>query len=425
MDKKISTFEFEKGRVFVAGLFWQPLIPTTLKEARADAAEQAEQMGFDLAIFRKNDAIQVGFCASEDDAKEGYLSIAAVISKSLEVDEVAKEAIMAMPLGDGSDRWLYFAQKDGVILADGDFVGTEDEVRAAMHSHYSHTDWAYVVAPLHWGFRGALERSLTDFLPKDKKGRIRYHKWWAISPIKVNASAAIKKALPYAIVALGLIALAGFGMKAYTAYQHKLEMQRQAEAAAAAALQEAITATPPWHSESNPVDFAKNCIAAVDTIPLAPGGWTLNAATCSVDGTMQAAWSRPVYSTISLLRAIVPEATIATDGNSAYVTRQFVPGAPLTEEAMDLTNMVAEIHDRAQRLGLPITITDIPVPPPQQGLPPQAWKSSKWELVSSVSPNELMKWFAMPGLRLSSLSVQFANGINTWKMEGLIYAKNQ
>lgn len=426
MASKIGTFELEKGRTFIAGLFWQPLVPTSIKEARAEAADIADQMSFDMGVFRKSETIQVGLCAKEDGANEGEMSIAAVISKTLEVDALAKDAIIALPVGNGDSRWIYFAQKDGVILSDGDLIGTEDEVRATMHTHYTMANWSYVVCPAYWGFRGAIEKSLEEFLPKTKKGGIRYHKWWGVTNIKVSTIDIARKALPVLMVSGVCAILAAYGWNAYSSWQQQKEMERQAAAAAEAARQEAIMAMPPWHMESNPVLLAKNCVETIDSqAALAPGGWVLNAATCDVHGQMQVSWNRPDYSTISLLRAVVKDAQISESGNSALITRNFVPGAASTEEVLSMRDMVAEIHDRAQRLGIPITFAEIPVPPPQEGLPPQSWRSSKWELLSSISPDELMKWFAMPGLRLTGISLQFVDGISTWKMEGIIYAKNE
>lgn len=426
MATKIATFELEKGRTFIAGLFWQPLVSTNSKEARSEAAEIADQMSFDMGVFRKSETIQVGLCAKEDGANEGDMSIAAIISKTLEVNAVAKDAIIALPIGNGDSRWIYFAQKDGVILSDGDLIGTEDEVRATMHTHYTMANWSYVVCPTYWGFRGAVEKTLDDFFPRTKKGGIQYHKWWGVSNIKVSISDVLRKALPVLVISGACAIMAAYGWSAYSAWKNQQEMEQQAALAALAAKQKAIETPPPWHTETNPRELAMNCVQTIDSqAALAPGGWVLNAATCDANGRMQVSWNRPEYSTISLLRAVVKDAQVSENGNSALVTRNFTPGAASEEKVLSMRDMVAEFHDRAQRIGIPVRFAEIPVPPPQEGFPAQPWRSSRWELESSISPNELMEWFAMPGLRLKGISLQFDGGVSTWKMEGIIYAKNE
>lgn len=220
------SFELEKGKLFVSGLHWQALSGGP-SEVKAEVEKLAALEGFDLAVWRVSSVQQVGFADTKKGFKAGMMSAAAVVSKTIDEEEDVRDFLCGIPLPDG--RYLYVAQSEGVILPDGDSIGTAEEVRGRMLADMSvGKDWAKIYAPLAWGMQGAAERSFEDFLPQ-KNGKIDYrHKWWVLKPIKTSIRSVAKIVLPIAALSI----LIGAGMVSYKRWQIA---KANAEAAAAAA----------------------------------------------------------------------------------------------------------------------------------------------------------------------------------------------
>ncbi len=152
-----QTFTFGR-RVFVSGLFWQPLPGASAHQRKLEMKEVAEEQDFDLAVQRTSGMPQAGFGALADGVKPGMLSVAAMVSKSLEVANRDRSFLCALPVP--GNKWLYVAQREGVLLHDGDLLGTEESIRARLHNDLSLADWQTVFAPAQWGIPNATERQL-------------------------------------------------------------------------------------------------------------------------------------------------------------------------------------------------------------------------------------------------------------------------
>ncbi|MFB0934190.1 MAG: type 4b pilus protein PilO2, partial [Propionivibrio sp.] len=150
-----NCFELDRGKVFVSGLHWQALSGNP-SEAKHEAQRLAKQLEFDLAMYRTGGAPQIGFASSVDGYKAGMLSAAAVVSKTLELEDNVRDFLCAAELPDG--RFLLVVQADGVITPDGDALGSEDEIRAKMLEYLSlDKTWDKIFAPLMWGMQGSVE----------------------------------------------------------------------------------------------------------------------------------------------------------------------------------------------------------------------------------------------------------------------------
>lgn len=424
IGQRVSTFELEKGRRFVSGLFWQPLVATNPKEVRKEAADHADQMGFSLGVYRRGDTHQVGLASQGDDVRVGDFSVAAMISKTLEIEGHANDALIAVPVGGQDDRWIYFAQRDGVILPDGDFIGTSDEVRAAMHTHYSVSNWSYIVAPSYWSFRDSVERTFRDFLPKTKKQKVAYHDWWALAPINVSSKDVLRKILPSVVLASTLALAAIYGYHTYSVYKKRIAAEQAAKVAAELARQKIAAQPDPWLAQPNPLRFANACIKALGSVSMTPGGWVVKSAKCDLGGTAHIEWTRPPYSTISLLRAVVPSAVIARDGNSAQIDVQIdLADSTRNDQVGPINDAVSWMQDRMQKIGGEIKIDDLPIPVPPEGMPPQSWQAFKWAVTTGMSPDEIAGWLDRPGVRIKNISLSLQDGESTWTMEGLHYAQ--
>lgn len=419
----VTSFELEKGRVFVAGLHWQALSGTP-NEVKREAQHLAEQLSFDLAVFRTTGSPQVGLAAQAEGYKPGMLSAAAVVSKTLEVENNLRDFLCATRLPDG--RFLYVAQADGVIPPEGDHIGTEDEIRGRMLEDLAiGRSWEYIVAPSLWGVEGSSEREFVDLLPQ-RGGKPYYkHSWWALKPVKQNAVGYVKVLAPF--VASALVVVGGF--VAYQKYQqHQMAKLAAEQAAANAAAANALPSLPhPWKSIPPSAVLAAACVQKFDRLEvLWPGNWEPEAVVCE-QGAMTVTWKRGEFGWIAHLLEIVPNASVTSDGSKAALTIPVVADAAQDEPIVDASSRVMKMRLAAEAYGFSLSLVEQAAPPPLPGSaqaegPQPTWKEMSWSIKgTSLSPNDIVKAMDGAGLRIKTLTARFKNGLITWDLEGTQY----
>jgi len=433
----VRTFSAD-GHTFVSGLFWQPL--PNPASAKADTLRIATEQELDLVVTRTTGALQVGLGSTKDGAKEGMLSAAAAISKSMEVAEGRRDFLCAIAVPDNPDLWLYVAQDGGVILHDGDMIGNEDEIKARLLNDKSlPTEWAAIVAPAHWGIEHAEERPFLSFMPMELGRRgsgdtmRKYKKWWALRPVRRNVSKLAVRVI--GTVLLLVIGVKGFGVWRERAAQAELQEQLAAaaretdEAKAAAAKAAAI---PPWAKVPAGAAYIAGCLDAFHSAPVHGSTWTPKDAVCT--GTLLTLnWTRPERGSLSSLRTALPQATVAADGNSASLTLALaaLPSAK-AEEVGAIADRRMAMQGAAQDLGLALALSaadqaaSLPGDPQKaQGPAPKPWAEWKWSVQgSTLSPDQVFAAIEGPGLRVSRIVGQFTQpGVINWTMEGSLYVK--
>ena len=166
----------------------------------------SEEQDFDLAVQRTSGVPQVGFGSVADGVRAGMLSVAAMVSKSLEVANRDRSFLCAMQVPGGN--WIYVAQREGVVLHDGDLLGNEETIRARMMTDMSLIEWQTVFAPKHWGIPHAMERTFEELLPK-RGAKYSFKSWWEIRPIRNTWLDAILG--NWMVSAGAIVLLVGFG----------------------------------------------------------------------------------------------------------------------------------------------------------------------------------------------------------------------
>lgn len=423
-----STFEIDKSRVFVSGLFWQPLSGNISDRAK-ETKRLANEMQLDLAVWRTT-VLQVGLGSVSDGLKPGFLSAAAAISKTLELESGARDFLCAAEVPGG--RWIYVAQREGVILPDGDLIGGEDEIRSRLLSDLSLGEWSLVYAPEHWGVHvSAIEREFVDFLPK-KAGKNDYKKWWGLRPIDRWSSLL---ANPSKIIAPAIIvaSVVGGGLYGYKVWQNK----KAAEAARIAEMQAAAAGTPlkpiehPWKSQPSAQAYLASCMKAMDQVKsLWPGNWTPQGVVCA-NGSLSVQWKRQEYGWIKHLKEVEPNAMLATDGESASLVLPLNPTSSGTDEKLlKESERVLAMYGVAQEYRFVVTISSLPAPvvmPGQENAnqqPVQDWRELKWEAKGiTLPPDVVLAALDGAGFRLTQTQAIFTGGIITWNMEGTQYVQ--
>lgn len=419
----VNTFQLNKSHTFVSGLFWQPL-SGVLTEARKEARRLAAELKYDLAVWRTTSALQVGFGSYAEGLKEGWCSAAAIISKTLEVEFNIRDFLCATPLPDG--RWLYVAQREGVILPDGDIIGSEEEIKSRLLDDLSLGAWGLIYASAHWDLPvESEERTFASFLPK--KGDKNAHKrWWRLQPVDRFASIRQQpsKVLAPAIIVVAIV-LGG-------AYGYKVWKNKKAEdAARLAAMQSgAAKLEHPWKTMPRASEHLKACMGAWSQVKsFWPGNWTPMEATCA-NGVFTVLWKRQEYGWIDHLRIAEPKAMLSGDGTSAAITIPMLPAQGEDEVVPQENARTLDIHGTAQKYRFAIVLTPAPpvaILPGQENAanqPVKDWRELKWVANGiSLPPEVILSSLDGPGFRVNRIQAGFSDGKIIWNMEGVQYVQ--
>lgn len=425
-------FSLEKNKDFVSGLFWTPLsgspgdeTRSLLKSAGKETQKLADEMSFNMAVWRDKGALQVGFGNSIDGVHEGCFSVAAAIADTIEEETGAKNFLCTVEAPNG--KWIFVAQRDGVILAEGDKFGVEDQIRSEMLNNLSvGYDWDVIYAPAHWGISHSEERTLEQLLPSGKKGVV-YRNEWKLSPVKPSH----KKNL------ILLIAIGSIGFMAYLGnqyYQDYKTAQRLAEEARIALeMQQAnphVPVVPPWHAQPRAQDAFLACMAGFDRFgSFWPGNWTPISADCR-NNNVSAMWRRGEQGWIEHLAQSRPEISVSNDGNVASHAMAIgeIEKNNNTEDLPDGRIRTLEILSKAQRYGIQVGITEEMLPPglpgqPAEQAPPQ-WRELQIRADGQgLPPSVLLEIMDGEAFRLESVMMNFNLGSISWSMEGKQYVQ--
>lgn len=418
-----------EGIQFVAGLFWQPLSESNSGEKQKEIKALSKELKLELYVLRNTSIDCVGFTNPSDAVKHGHSSAAAVVSKSLEIELGAKDFIFVTQLEDGN--WLYVAQRDGLILPDGDKIySSEDEARSRLLEDSSLGDWALTISPAIWGVSKSIERDFISMIPRNAKGKIKTHKWWKLK--NVDSSKELARHKGKIILCLIALAALGFGFKAYKSYLHDKEM-RDADAAARemmAMQNRQNEVVHPWKNLPVASELLASCTEALEGVRLFPGNWELTSANCN-NGNLTVTW-KPRGSTgwIQHLKAVHPNAMISLDGSLASITKPLAEMQVGSDEQIQPENeRLIEMYSAAQRYGFKFTVA--PAAPAAPALPGQEdapvaqkdWNEITWKAEGIELPSVVLAGLSGNGFRMTGMSATWQNGKFIWTMEGNQYVK--
>lgn len=429
---RVETVDYA-GATLVAGLLWQPLVGSSPSERNAEIKAFGKELDLNLQVLQR-EMICVGLAKAGSVIKPGAISLAAAVSQKVFELHNARDFILAMELEEGG--WYYLAQKDGVVLPDGDqIIREEDGIKARYYTDASLAEWSVAFLPSHWGITGSKEPlTLEAVLPRKGKGkgRLTRVKDWQLSPITVGPAQLIAtNAKPLLVLAaVGLAMTVGIGQfKDWQRRKAITESQRLA-AEEAARTPAPIPRPRPWGELPHAGDMINACLKATAGVQLFPGNWDLASVTCT-NGVLTVAWRPRTYGWIEHLKQVIPDVVIALDGSLASVTRPLgqMPAAS-DEELHSPGDRLVAMYAAAQRYGVKFSTTPAANQSPQL-LPgqtaepekPVLWEEVMWKADEVTLPETVITALDGNGFRMRSLSAQWQDGRFVWTMEGPQYVR--
>lgn len=409
--------EFRLGKAtFVAGLLWSAL---ATREVKKEVAQLAREVKATHYVVRTGESdLFAGFCELPKAlAGKGVYSAAAIVSKKMEIEGV-KDFLFAAELE--NERFLYVAQRDGVLLPDGDCIDKADAVMSRLLGDLGMHNWQAVVAPDHWGV-ATRHFTFEDCLIERAGQRV---------PPKWARLASLQRDLRPALAAGALIAVAGLG--AYW-WDQEQERQRILEQMRVASMQQAapVVVEHPWKEKPLPRDLALACLDAFTAgdswyVP----GWTLTTFGCTPSGA-SVEWEREDGGRLSLLEEAIGNVHVANDGKSARLEVPYRVSLPSGRDEQLLAVQAASgaVIRATEQFGLHPTLA---VPPPAPALPgqPEPAVQAPWTEVSvalqetALDPSQSFSEIDVPGLRLDQITAKFNGpGSLSWSYFGVLYAK--
>ncbi|BAU77393.1 type 4b pilus protein PilO2 [Metapseudomonas furukawaii] len=425
-----------QGKEFVSGLMWRPLSKPRgyMKEAR----EIGKEEGMDIVSIRLGlTMIQAGFVKKESGATKGMYSLAAALAGQI------KEESWIGAFQVSEDLFALVAVHGGLIVPGCDTVGTKEEIRNLLVEKDSHRVMKFekVYHPDDFNHRGQ-QIDIDELLSPS-----RIKKEYALKQLTFGMT---RKELIITGCLFGALVAGGLGYLQWVQYQERLareEAARQELAREQARAElEAQTGGPvqaqalehPWAKMPGSSDFLNGCMGAINSLPLAMGGWTFDSAICTAT-TLETVFGRAGGSTfdqfVLATQSRFPAPPVLLEGGDrAGLGEEITLGMGGDDELLSVDEVRSRFTSHLQRLELKAEISEVQVAAPTdpQALPGQEngavapapdWKQFSFTLTTPHAPEIVFSEFHLNGLRLTEIATTRSGSMLSWTVKGDIYAR--
>ena len=425
------------GKDFVSGLMWHPL-----QKPRAymrEAREIGKREGMDIVSIRPgNIMIQAGFVKKGDGVTRGMYSLASALAGQIKHESWI--GAFLLPTG----QYALIAVNDGLILPGCDVIGSKQEIHNLLREKDSQQKiikFDQVYHPADFDYRG-------EFLDiEDVLVPAAMRKAYTLKALTFGLTKREVVQLSCAFAALLCLVI---GYQQWGAYQvreaakkaHQLEqvrLQKLAELNARTGADQSLTALDhPWASMAGVEDFLNGCQGAIDALPLALGGWTLESALCN-PRTIESVYGRTGKTTfndlIAATQGLFPSRPVLMQGaERAGLGDEIKLGAGGDDELMPFEALQAAFTSHLQALDVQAAIVEVAVaaivvPAPLPGQPQAVrslapdWKKFSFSLTSLHTPKSLFAGLDFLGVRLTEISVVRTGAQLSWSLKGEMYAR--
>jgi hypothetical protein len=402
-------------RRYLAGMQWHTFVEKPTKASlRKDVEDENSGLmpGTDWIAIRpaSDDLVQSGFCRRPEGLKiPGRLySLAAAIAA------VRKQPWLGVFKID-ENTWWYIAVRDGnTILPDGDVIGDEETVRAALNNHAGYEDWTHV--------EGDFE-TLKDIVAESSESKI------AITPLYgMPISPQVLAVAAASIIVAGGLSTWWFMHESAKKRAIQMQSMQSAVKKLAAIPKKKVPVMPPSPliGMLMPDDWLSNCVTATKNIPLSSRGWSFSKLSCS-EKALFVTWHRED----GALSSYAPDGALSATGDEVNTTIPLKITQPGVDDRVTLEEEKRMLVDFAQRTGLTLSLatTDTSVKTAMLDLPGQKkvetepdflpqLPSAQFSLILPFTPLKIAL-NRIPGLRLTVAEFDGAQ----WKLTGVLYGK--
>lgn len=428
------------GKSFVSGLMWTPLSQPRAYMAEARAIGKRENM--DIVAIRHGDSmIQAGFVAKGDGVTKGMYSLAATLAGQIH----GESWIGAFLLPNG--QYALVAVYGGLIVPGCDCVGDKEEIRNLLLEKDSQPrimEFEKVYHPEDFDYRGQ------PFDVEDVLAPGSLKKEYALKQLTFGLS---KKELMTIGCAVALVAMACIGYLLWTnhqarlaqeeaARQEQIRQQQLAELQAKSGADLQVKALEhPWASMPGNDDFLNGCLGAINSLPLAIGGWAFESSICT-GATLETVYARTGGTTFGEFIAATHERfpappVLLEGGDRAGLGDEISLGAGGDDELLAADDvktaftsqlqqleLKAEFIEVAAPVALPATTAD-GLPGQESKAPPPApdWKKYTFSFTTQYAPETIFSAPRLAGVRLTEISVNRSGIQLSWSIKGDIYAR--
>ena len=428
------------GKSFVSGLMWTPLSHPRAFMAEARAIGKRENM--DIVAIRQGDSmIQAGFVAKGDGVTKGMYSLAATLA-----GQIREESwIGAFLLPDG--QYALVAVYGGLIVPGCDCIGGKQSIQNLLLEKDSQPrimKFEKVYHPDDFDHRGQpldIEELLVPGCLK---------KEYTLKQLTFGLT---KEELIAIACAGALVVSACIGYWLWNNYQvrqaqeefarqEQIRQQQLAELQAKAGSDLQVKALEhPWASMPGIEDFLNACQGAINALPLAVGGWTVESAICT-GSTLEAVYARTGGTTFSQFIAATHERfpvppVLLEGGDRAGLGDEISLGAGGDDELLPADEVKTLFTSQLQQLELKADFVEVAVAPiatakPASDLPgqeqeapppPLGWKKYAFSVTTQYAPETVFSSPRLNGVRLTEIAVSRSGIQLSWSIKGEIYAR--